>query len=93
MEKTMTTLTLLFLAGSLLGVIAVLKLVPLMRHFAEEGKKADFDFYSLRASTWVFRPASLPERMIPIGLKIRFYAIALLWPACALLCVAWSLSA
>lgn len=81
--------TLLFVTAGLLSVSAILTLVPLMRRFEKEGRKVGFDFYSLRSGLWFFRPASLPAQMEPIGRKIRVYAVLLLWPAFALLCIAW----
>jgi hypothetical protein len=84
-----TVLTLLFVTAALLSVSAILTLVPLMRRFEKEGRKAGFDFYSLRAGLWFFHPESLPAQMEPIGRKIRVCAVLLLWPAFALLCIAW----
>lgn len=43
-----TVFTLLFVTAGLLGVSAILTLVPMMRRFEKEGRKVGFDFYSLR---------------------------------------------
>jgi hypothetical protein len=84
-----TVFNLLFLTAGILSVAAVLTLVPLMRRFEKEGQKVDFDFYSLRAGLWLVRPSLLPSHMEPLGRKIRVYSILLLWPAFALMCIAW----
>jgi len=84
-----TVLTLLFATAGVLSISAILTLLPLMRRFEKEGRKVGFDFYSLRAGIWFFRPASLPAHMEPIARRIRVYAVLLLWPPFALLCIAW----
>jgi len=85
----MTVFSLLFASAGILGVAAVLTLVPLMRRFEKEGQKVGFDFYSLRAGLWLVRPSLLPSHMEPLGRRIRIYSILLLWPAFALICLAW----
>jgi hypothetical protein len=83
-QKGMTPLALLFITGTILGIVALLKLLPLMWRFTEEGRRVGFDFYSFRGSKWFFRPVLLPATMEPLGRKIRLYAVFLLWPSALL---------
>jgi hypothetical protein len=85
----MSVAGILFLTASLLAVAAMVAVIPMMRRFEEEGRKIGFDFFSLRAGLWFFRPSSLPPEMEAIGRRMRIFAVLLLWPAFALLCVAW----
>ena len=64
-------------------------LIPLMRRFTAERRKVGFDFYSVRAGLWLFRPTMMSPSLEPLGRRIRFYSILQLWPACALCGIAW----
>jgi hypothetical protein len=88
----MITSETLFIAAAFLAFSATVALIPLMIRFKEEGRKAGVNFHGSPGALLIFRPQSLPSSMASLARKIRIYAGCLLWPAFALLCIAWIMS-
>jgi hypothetical protein len=81
-------ITILFIVGSILGVIGSFLMFRSGRRMEEEGKKVGFDFYSRDATLMWFLPDRLPVPMRPFARQARLAAIVFLWPACAIMIVA-----
>jgi hypothetical protein len=83
--------SILFIVGAILGVIGGILMFRFGRRMEEEGKKVGFDFFSREAALMWFMPDRLPVTMRPSVRQARLAGMLFLWPAFALLCVAFFL--
>ncbi len=83
--------SILFIVGGILGVIGGVLTFRFGRRVEEEGKKVGFDFFSGDAALMWFRPDRLPVTMRPFARQARLAGMLFLWPAFALMCVAFFL--
>lgn len=84
-------ISILFIAGAILGVIGGILMFRFGRRMEEEGKKIGYDFLSRDYALMLSRPDRLPVTMRPFARQARLAGMVFLWPAFALMCVAFFL--
>lgn len=84
-------IAILFIVGAILGVIGGILMFRCLRRMEEEGKKIGYDFFSRDYALLWFRPHRLPVTMRPFARQARLAGMLFLWPAFALMCVAFLL--